>query len=228
MTEDEFNQGIAKYLKTSGHKKLMNYVQALFEDPKFIKEVNKIRKEVGIVSGKQLIPLTEEGVKTATAYHKAIDGLLLKYKLNYMWSDMISMFVNDFIKDGASWGTICELQDVQDMKEDPLMDTNIELDDNAFPLALRISPYASQRDLIDYIKVMYKDTIKPMQDKYLDKEVKIGKFRSKKEHIKQRNAFIIKNQHLPAKKIASMVAKEFGEFLDYALVSKIIYLNKRK
>ncbi len=228
MTEDEFEKWVAKYLKTSGHKKLMNYVQALFEDPKFIAEVNKIRKKVGIVNGKELIPLSEVGVKRITAYHKGIDGLLLKYKLNYMWSDMISMFVNDFSKNGASWGTICELQDVQDMKEDPLMETYIELDDNAFPLALRISPYASQRDLIDYIKIMYKETIKPMQDKYLDKEVKIGKFRSKKEHIKKRNTFIIENQHLPAKKIASMVAQEFGEYLDYALVSKIIYLNKRK
>lgn len=228
MTEDEFEKGIAKYLKTSGHKKLMNYVQALFEDPKFIEEVNKLRKKVGIVNGNEFIPLTEAGAKRITAYHKGIDDLLLKYKLNYMWSDMISMFVNDFTKNGASWGTICELQDVQDLKEDPLMDSNIKLDDNAFPLALRISPYASQRDLIDYIKIMYKDTIKPMQDKYLDKEVKIGKFRSKKEHIKKRNAFIIKNQHLPAKEIASLVGKEFGEFLDYALISKIIYLNKRK
>jgi hypothetical protein len=228
MNDDDRNSPIAKYIKTSGHKKLMNYVQALFEDPKFIEDVMKLRKKVGIVTGKEIIPLTGAGIKRISIYQKGLDALLLKYKLNYMWADMISMFVNDFTKNGASWGTICELQDVEEMKEDPLMDHNIKLDDNAFPLALRISPYATQRDLIDYIKVLYKDTIKPMQDKYLDKEVKIGKFRSKKEHIKKRNAFIIENQHLPAKKIASLVAKEFDEFLDYGHISKIIYLSKRK
>lgn len=226
MKEDDFDKNVGKYLKTSGHRKLMNYVQALFEDPEFIADVMKIRKKVRIVDGKEHILLTD--IDRITAYQKGIDGLLLKYKLNYMWADMISMFVNDFSKDGGSWGTICELQDVEEMREDPLMDHNIKLDDNAFPLALRISPYATQRDLIDYIKVLYKDTIKPMQDKYLDKEVKIGKFRSKKEHIKKRNAFIIKNQHLPAKEIGSLVAKEFDEYLDYALISKIIYLSKRK
>lgn len=73
MTEDDFEKGISKYTSTSGHKKLMNYVQALFEDPKFIEDVKEIRKKVGIVSGKDHIPLTEAGVKKATAYHKAIE-----------------------------------------------------------------------------------------------------------------------------------------------------------
>ncbi len=185
------------YANTSGHKKLMNYVQALFEDPAFIEYVNKLRKKVGIVEGTEYLTLDK-----VTPYHRGVDELLLKYKLNYMWADMVGMFVNDYTKTGGSWGTICEVQDVIDMKEDPLMNFNEKLDDNAFPLSLRISPYASQRDLIDYIKRMYEREIKPIQKKYLDEKIKIGKFRSKKDSIKKRNEFIINTSIYQLRKLA--------------------------
>lgn len=226
MDEGDFEEYIAKNNKTSGHKKLNNFTEALFDDPKFISEVKRIRAEFGI----PIEPTELDHIQTedTQGYYKELKKLLLRLKLNYMWEDKLSMFIESNIRDGGSWGTICEVHDVIELTEDPLSDRNNELDNNAFPISLRISPYATQRDLIDYIKSMYATTIKPLQTRYMDKGVSIGKFRTKKEHIKKRNEFIISNKHLPPRQIVSLVADQFGECLDYAHVSKIINLHKRK
>lgn len=96
-----------------------------------------------------------------------------------------------------------------------------------FPITVGISPYASERDIIDFIKKNY-DKIKSIQDKYKNKDIWIGKIRNKKPKIIERNKFIYKHKNLPLKKIMKLVRERFGEVLDYGHIGKIISLERQR
>ena len=96
-----------------------------------------------------------------------------------------------------------------------------------FPVRVDISPYASKRDILDFIRKNY-DRIKEIQDKHKIKVIKIGKIRSRKPHIQKRNDFIYKHRHLPRREIMRLVSKKFNEVLDYGHIGKIISLEKKR
>jgi len=96
-----------------------------------------------------------------------------------------------------------------------------------FPLVIRISPYASERDIVDYITRHY-DIIKKAQSKYTNVDIRIGKVRRKDEKTSERNEFIFKNRNLPLKEIVNLVGKEFDEVLDEGHIGKIISLENQK
>lgn len=97
-----------------------------------------------------------------------------------------------------------------------------------YPIAILLSPYASENDIIDYIKKVYMINIKPLQEQYIDKKIKFGKIRKKNSDKEKRNNFIYKNKELPIKEIRKLVTKEFKEYLDDGHIGKIISLEKKK
>ena len=101
---------------------------------------------------------------------------------------------------------------------------------DSFPLALLISPYATGRDIIDFVKKKYKTQIEPAQSAYKWTGINIGKVRKRNLSVQERDLFICKHKHLPTKRIVSLVADEYGEVLDYTYVNKIITekCNRRK
>ena len=98
-----------------------------------------------------------------------------------------------------------------------------------FPVDIRISPYASERDILDYIKKMYSFFIKPIQERYKEK-TNLGKVKNKKEIIQLRNDLIYKNRHLKLKEIMALIGEEFGNsaIIDCGYIGKIISLEKKK
>ena len=101
-----------------------------------------------------------------------------------------------------------------------------------YPILIRLSPYASQRDLISFIKNkdVWKNQIKVLQEKYKNKTIKIGKFRSKNKRIQERNDFIFAHRGLTRKKIVSLVMDKFRDVsntIDEGSVSKIISLENK-
>jgi hypothetical protein len=99
-------------------------------------------------------------------------------------------------------------------------------DDFAFPIAIRISPYASQRDIVDYVKRMY-PAIKKFQERYVDKNIKIGKIKKKDKKIQERNDFIYENRDKPIKEIRKLLTSK-KIFLDDGHIAKIISLEKQR
>jgi len=99
---------------------------------------------------------------------------------------------------------------------------------NGFPIVIKISPYATERDIIDFIKKNYKH-INLLQKKYQKPNIKIGKFKQKNELIQKRNDFIWEHRNLSRKKIMHLVNQKFkGRTLGYADVEKIIILERKK
>jgi len=99
--------------------------------------------------------------------------------------------------------------------------------DKLFPVRINVSPYASKRDILDFVRKNY-NYIKEIQDRHKIKMIKIGKVRSRNPYIQQRNDFIYKHRHLPRRAIMRLVSEKFNEVLDYGHISKIISLEKKR
>jgi len=88
------------------------------------------------------------------------------------------------------------------------------------PIAIRISPYATERDIIDYVKKMF-PLIRDYQKPYIESGVKIGKIKKKNKSIQERNDFIYENKDLSLNETRRLVKEKFGEGLDYEYIGKI-------
>lgn len=130
---------------------------------------------------------------------------------------------------GPWWDEIIT-EEGKDYSEDHYREMQKQLRDTAktHPIALLIHPYASQRDIIDYVKKLFKHKIQPLQERYKDPKISLGKVRTKNQVVKQRNKFIFQNRNLPKKQITQLVAEKFGDILDYTYINKIITDEEKK
>ena len=169
-----------------------------------------------------------------TAFNEAIKKVCKKYKIHFL--DGLGIFENyifynetDYAIDFGGYG-MCLTVDIPQEKEEPWSKDAQEDDDLLYPIAVRISPHASLRDILDYIKTTYHYQIYFLQKKYKDKDIKLGKFKKRKTVIQERNEFIYKNRNLPRQEIMKLVTDKFGakNTIDYGYIGKIISLEKKK
>lgn len=97
-----------------------------------------------------------------------------------------------------------------------------------YPLAILISPYAAEREIVDYVKNLYNLEIKPIQKKYRNPNIRLGKTRKRNEEKKARNRFIYENKDTPSKQLVHLVYEKFGDTLDYTHINKIIKEKNEK
>lgn len=98
----------------------------------------------------------------------------------------------------------------------------------AYPVIMRISPYASLRDILGFVKKAYKIEIKPLQDKYKNNKARVGKIKSKNSSVQKRDKFIYESRNLPRREIKELVKEKFKVNIDYEYVGKIISNEKKK
>lgn len=227
--DDPFNYSeyVECFIKTKGHKKILNYIEESFKRG----GINRIRKRYGI---------PEDGFKNEEEYKKWEEetpkGVFLNIGKEMDWLfEKINIFnfegqlllreyfyFNSFESPDLHCVNLCLLSDVYTEKIEPYGKETVEGDDKMFPIYIRISPYASQRDIIDFVKKVYNIGIKPIQDSYKEQNVLLGKIKSRNPFIKERNEFIYKNRNLPRRKIKELVEKKFKIGLDYEYIGKII------
>jgi hypothetical protein len=106
-------------------------------------------------------------------------------------------------------------ENLDDRREDVLKENQ------HFPVIIKISPYASQRDIVDYIRTMY-PFIEHFQEKYKSRDIKIGKQRKRNPDIQERDNFIYKNRHKPRKEIGKLLKDKYNNYLDQGEIGKII------
>lgn len=236
-----FEKDIEPYLKSKGVQKMWNYFIEITKTDYFLNFVKEMRKKYNIPprgfklkKNKSFTIPPKNFSKQTELRDEIIKKICEKYKLHYFdYCDVMEEYIYYNILFPLSELSSCGLfyvSDVIDEKEEPFGELFQKSDDMAYPIAIRISPYASQRDLIDFIKnkVIWEKEIKFLQDKYKDKNIKIGKIKSKNKKIQKRNDFIFKHQNLPRKKIMSLVNKKFKADLDHGEVCKIISLERKR
>jgi len=154
-------------------------------------------------------------------WHYLIYNKILILDQNY--SSFLLSFNFDLclVRDELGWNKV--LQDHLDIAKE-IIDEELK----KFPIAIKISPYATERDILDFIKKNF-NQIKSFQKRYQKPNIKIGKFRQKNELIQKRNEFIWKHRNLSIKKIMYLVNEKFkGKTLGYADIEKILILEHKR
>lgn len=131
-----------------------------------------------------------------------------------------------------SWlsiGNLCLISDMTEVQCGGCNGTFINNDFVGYPVAVLISPYASKTEIIDFINKLHKPQIEPLQKKFRDKKIKIGKVRTKKQHVQARNDYIYEHhRNVPYKQLSVMVTEKFGEILGYDGIASVVALEKRR
>ncbi len=216
-------------LNNLGHKKLWNYFLKLTETQEFQEEILKSREKFSLPKEgldwetiknhrqEQYIDTSSEAFRIATLYK--LDAI--------MWEETLHFYIECGVLSEPEWGSSCLLTTVEDEVYEPYSKFVQDIRNEVYPIFLRISPYATQREIIDFVK-MQSIYIKKSQKKYQDSHSQIGKSRTRKEGKISRNQFIFEHKDLPRKEIMHLVTDKFAETLDYGHIGKIISLESKK
>ena len=244
-----YEENIEPYIKSKGFQKMWNYFLEITRTDYFKNVVRETREKYGIpadgfrpANDSYLIPPEDFNDSFRNQLRRdIIEKICKKYKLHaFDYADVIMTYVfyehllqplNELGANG-----LFRVSDVPEEKEEPFSEETQESDDEAYPIAIRVSPYASQRDLIDFIKnkVIWEKEIGFLQNKYRDKKIRIGKVKTKNKEIQERNDFIYAHKDRPRKEIMKLLIAMHKKNsilweLDEAEISKIISLeNKRR
>jgi len=226
---------------SQGDKKLWNYFLDLTRREDFLSDVKNIRHEFGIpINGctpDEMSSITkrwrENNSKKEMELIERTEQLSEKYGFHPVgWGGSMGLFVDHGIierGDMFRWQGLCVLQDIIEDKADPYSEMIQRWDNISYPLAIKVSPYASERDIIDYIKRVYKTWIKPIQKHYQNPNYKIGRSRTKQGKLRERNDFIYENRNKPHREIMKEVNTKFKSLIvDYAQVGAIIREEKKR
>lgn len=203
-------------------------------DPGYCYRLLKETQKIEVCIDGYLIPPNAWKLKNTdqeSAFDVDVMNLCSQNCLHWVyWQDVIKFLVfhNTLHRIPEGGFDLCMISDLREEKEDPFSEIVQGADNDAYPIAIRVSPYASQRDILDYVKKVYKPQIEPVQARYKNNSVRIGRVKRKKENIQQRNDFIYNNRELPRKEIMRLVSKKFNELLDYGLIGKIISIEKER
>lgn len=152
------------------------------------------------------------------------------YSPEYSDSFFLYLTENTALEIGAvdfNWD-MCDLSDRK--KPKPYQESDDHKD--AFPIAIYVNPYATENEIIDYLKTVYPTIIKPLQEHHGDKELakKIGRVKGyRNELVRKRNDLIYDNRHLSREALSAILKQEIDQDLpDEGSVAKIISLEKKK
>lgn len=226
---------------TQGGKKIKNYFSALLESDSFNKLVTDCRKKYkipkkGLKKGKTCGLICRpknfdnfEKLLTDIDNYCRDKGILNLDFSTHIYNKIV--YNMEFLTMPS--GDICIISDLGSPKKiaivDPVMAIEMEEHINTmYPIAIQVSPYASSRDIIDFVKKNSK-IIQGAQKKYKTDKIKIGKYRTKKEANLARDKIIYDNRKKTRKELYKLINKQFGDSPDEGALGKIISIeNKRR
>lgn len=188
---------------TSAQDKLWNYVRGAVEKPEIVARIKLLRKKFGIPHG----GLSTQSRRPSFEDILEIDLLRQDLDLDMQWIITLASYVfYNKLEWHSSFGGLLEVHDAGEGYR---------------PIAIRVSPYASQRDIIDYVRKIYKAEIEPLQEKYKKEGVLIGSINKRNIDVGKIKDFIYKNRGKTSRQIVTLIHERFGKTMDYSYVSKI-------
>lgn len=221
-------------MDTRGNNNLdkeINYYRELIYKKDFISAIEEVRKKYNIVgfewnSNDPFCEIEKKGFDTQKFYEE-IRPIATKYGLlDPWWIPVLAsriMFNEDKNYLESTKHIIAPPILLFDSLSNKEMDRLLE---KSHPIILRISPYASERDIIKFLTENFKQEIEPLQEEHKNSDLGIGTIRSKKNT--ERDELIFQNKHLPRKKIAELVFDKFKVHLDVGHINKIISIQNMK
>ncbi len=132
-------------------------------------------------------------------------------------------------------GDLCKIADLSEelgeyCGDDPdLYENYVSINANnnkMFPLAVKIHPQATQRDVVDFVEKNW-PKIEYLQSKYSLNKDSIKNARKISKNIRERNNFIYERRDLARKSIRKLLALK-KIYLDEGYIGKIISLERRR
>lgn len=239
--EEEALKRIIPFGATKGSLKLWSYFQNLVRSRPFQIYVSRWR-------AKYLIPELGYKLKDPNNYFGTPEEWPLKYIENDLFKE-VSRFCDRVGLDSVDWsesirhyifygrvkkpddhsGELFLVSDLwnESREMDEWLSDSVEQENRYFPVAIRMSPYATKRDLLDFVDKYWRDFESDLH-RYRSKDIKIGRIRHKDPVKQHRNDFIYENRKLPLRDLADKVAKKFDMYLDDGHISKIISLETNR
>ncbi len=240
-------KGSAKNKESKSIAKVRNYFLDLIDRKDFQEEVVKIRKKYGIPEEgfmkkeRHITPippmygprypkrwenLTKEPIDQEfwVALFNDESKLGEKFQIPPSSLNIIDDYVsyNDISLVESDTPNLFMIQDYRDLGKYETLDKEINV---GFPILLRISPYASQRDTLEFIKSTFESEIKPIQEKHADKASLLGKLKSRK--MAARNKFVYEHKQLSYNEIKKILPQEW-KGIGYSDIGKIKSLEKKR
>lgn len=221
--------------KSRGHKKLWQYFIEVLDSEAYKKRINTLRRKHKIT--RKNAPSLNIQYYSHPDIYKEVEKICNDFSLYFVdWQDYIldDLLYREIEKYADIAGNnLCRFIDIEDdlLNEYFTDDWENRLSDvmkdevKNFPVGILISPYASQNDIVDYVKKMF-PLVRAWQERYKKPEVKIGKV--KRKRVKERDDFILQNSDKTGKEIARLVKEKFGASLPYEYIPKIISREKKK
>lgn len=234
--------------ETKIFKRMISYLQGLADEKGFLARIKDLRKKCHLPENglKKYIYVTmpANGHKVVTHpdymdevdYYKDLEKIADDYALDFFWVEYLEHYLVYGNFDIETMVFPIMISDVNEELNGPFQyDGEEEATLEAFkrtakthPIAIMVSPYASQQEIVDYVKKMHNISIRSHQLGYRRSDIKLGKIKRRDNTIRERNQFIIANKDLSSKKIATLVREKFGKVLDYTYINKIISDYEKK
>lgn len=96
-----------------------------------------------------------------------------------------------------------------------------------YPVAIKLNPNVSQRDLIDYIETNWRHINRKLSH-YKIKESKLNKTKARDSVVKERNDFIYKRRNMPVEDLCKMVNEKFHKDFGYQDIYKLISEERKR
>lgn len=227
---------------TKGYRKLRNYFENVIRKKTFQNAVFEIRREYKIPSHGFIWSYEGKAVFEIPAGWEYSDNESVNKKLDLrlqslgkkfgliggMWEAVLHEYI--FWGDSIGIDAFAKAFDMCQLEDDffkKLPGQEKRKLSKMFPIIVRISPYASGKEIIDFIKKNSKP-IKILQDRYLDSQVKLKEVRSRKPKLRAMYDFIYRNRHLPRKNLLSILNSRYKRSLLSHEITGIISLEEER
>ncbi len=235
------------FYKTSGFAKLWWYFLAITESGEFNKKIKKIRVAHGIPKdgyshpdkGEWTHPPFEwkaqkdrDRLPARSRVQQDLNSLCVEYSL--LPRDWTSLMEDYLFYDHVLFSAepharnLCFMSDAvtgTDLLGHKIDQTHRQ----AYPLLIHISPYASERDILDFIRKTFNPEMARILTQYKKSDVKIGKYRKRNQTVRERNQLLKENSSGSNKRLAKTVGEKFPEKpLKVSSISKTIAREKKR
>jgi len=184
---------------TQSKKKVQSYVGKLAVDKGFLKKIEYLSKKYPKERG--------------ASFWGEVSELCLEYGIDPVLNgDQIVLRFVDGDED-IDFAPNIYVRDFLEEDQDPVSRPTQDHLDEAYPVAISLSPYTTRNDLVDYVETMWASWIKPQLDAYKGDGVELGGNRVNRK-TQERDSFICKNKQLHPAKIIKLLRETFGEEAD--------------
>jgi len=194
-----------KDILRQGQKKIIKRYHDIFNNPKFITRLDQLKK----IKEPYSEEYTQQYTKLCTDYFLGVNATVVlgKYLTKDFTPEQCVKFVTSLVKEG--YLDICWIEDSSTLKEDYLQQNGsktINAPDGE--VCIRISPLASQNEVINFIKKNWTSSIRPLLDEYQESSV----YRRRRDQVLA--DFLVEYGTVGEKERSLLIAEKFPEHKD--------------